>query len=82
MQGDRIPAETLMEYPHLSSGIISPVIAFDGTVALVTGSGRGLGRTIAQTLLAGGANVALHDIDEAAPAAYGESKSLTALAAE
>jgi len=59
---------------------MSPAIVFDGTVALITGSGRGLGRTIAQTLLAGGANVALHDIDETAPAAYGESESLTALA--
>jgi 3-oxoacyl-[acyl-carrier protein] reductase len=51
-------------------------------VALVTGSGRGLGRMIVETLLAGGANVALHDIDEAAPAAYGESESLTVLARE
>jgi 3-oxoacyl-[acyl-carrier protein] reductase len=72
-----------MEYPHLSStDIQSPAIAFGGAVALVTGSGRGLGRMIAETLLAGGANVALHDIDEAAPAAFGESESLTALAAE
>lgn len=37
---------------------------------------------IAETLLAGGANVVLHDIDEAAPAAFGESESLTALAGE
>jgi NAD(P)-dependent dehydrogenase (short-subunit alcohol dehydrogenase family) len=55
---------------------------FAGAVALVTGSGRGLGRMIAQTLLAGGANVALHDISEDAPAAFGEAESLTALAAE
>jgi 3-oxoacyl-[acyl-carrier protein] reductase len=55
---------------------------FHGAVALVTGSGRGLGRQIAQTLLAGGARVALHDINEKAPAQYGESESLTALAAE
>ena len=48
----------------------------------MTGSGRGLGRMIVETLLAGGANVALHDIDEAAPAAYGESESLTVLARE
>lgn len=64
------------------TGIQPPVIAFGGAVALVTGSGRGLGRVIAETLLAGGANVALHDIDEAAPAAFGESESLTALARE
>jgi 3-oxoacyl-[acyl-carrier protein] reductase len=55
---------------------------FGGAVALVTGSGRGLGRMIAETLLAGGANVALHDINEEAPAAFGESPSLTALAGE
>jgi NAD(P)-dependent dehydrogenase (short-subunit alcohol dehydrogenase family) len=55
---------------------------FKGAVALVTGSGRGLGRMIAQALLAGGASVALHDINEEAPAQYGESASLTALAAE
>ncbi len=55
---------------------------FSGAVALVTGSGRGLGRMIAETLLAGGANVALHDISEDAPAAFGEAASLTALAQE
>jgi len=55
---------------------------FSGAVALVTGSGRGLGRMIVETLLARGANVALHDIDEKAPAAFGEAESLTALAKE
>jgi 3-oxoacyl-[acyl-carrier protein] reductase len=55
---------------------------FQGAVALVTGSGRGLGRMIAETLLAGGASVAIHDINEQAPAQYGESPSLTALAQE
>ena len=55
---------------------------FKGAVALVTGSGRGLGRMIAQGLLENGAHVALHDINENAPAQYGESASLTALADE
>jgi 3-oxoacyl-[acyl-carrier protein] reductase len=55
---------------------------FTGSVALVTGSGRGLGRMIAETLLKGGAHVALHDISEDAPAAFGEAESLTALAKE
>jgi 3-oxoacyl-[acyl-carrier protein] reductase len=37
---------------------------------------------IAETLLKGGASLALHDINEAAPAQYGESPSLSALADE
>ena len=69
-----------MEGPVLSTSETSH--NFAGAVALVTGSGRGLGRMIVETLLAGGANVALHDISEDAPAAFGEAESLTALAAE
>jgi 3-oxoacyl-[acyl-carrier protein] reductase len=65
----------------LSKEILPQSFNFDGQVALVTGSGRGLGRMIAETLLKGGAAVALHDINEEAPAAFGESPSLTALAA-
>jgi 2-hydroxycyclohexanecarboxyl-CoA dehydrogenase len=65
-----------------SQAFNSPSFNFGGAVALVTGSGRGLGRMIAETLLAGGASVALHDINEEAPAAFGESPSLTALAQE
>ncbi len=65
----------------MSKDIISQSFNFDGQVALVTGSGRGLGRMIAETLLGGGAAIALHDINEEAPAAFGESPSLTALAA-
>jgi NAD(P)-dependent dehydrogenase (short-subunit alcohol dehydrogenase family) len=60
----------------------SQSLKLEGAVALVTGSGRGLGRMIAETLLAAGASVAIHDISEDAPNAFGESPSLTALAQE
>jgi len=66
----------------LSQPVLPQSFNFQGAVALVTGSGRGLGRMIAETLLKGGAAVALHDINEEAPAAFGESPSLTALAQE
>ena len=66
----------------MSKEILPQTFNFEGQVALVTGSGRGLGRMIAETLLNGGAAIALHDINEEAPAAFGESASLTALAEE
>jgi NAD(P)-dependent dehydrogenase (short-subunit alcohol dehydrogenase family) len=52
-----------------------------GKIALVTGSGRGLGNAIAKALAERGADVALHDISEEAPARYGESPNLTGVAA-
>ncbi len=51
------------------------------SVALVTGSGRGLGYAIARRLVELGAAVAIHDVDENAPAAFGEATSLTEAAA-
>jgi len=51
-----------------------------GEVALVTGSGRGLGRAIAEKLNSLGAHIVLHDINEDAPARFGEAESLSALA--
>ena len=49
-----------------------------GQVALVTGSGRGLGYAIAQRLGELGASVAVHDRDERAPAEFGEFADLAA----
>jgi 3-oxoacyl-[acyl-carrier protein] reductase len=40
--------------------------------AFVTGSGRGLGHSIARRLHAAGARVVIHDIDPAAPSRFGE----------
>ncbi len=57
-----------------------PTLPLAGEIALVTGSGRGLGYCVAQRLSALGADVAIHDISEEAPAQYGESESLTAAA--
>jgi 2-hydroxycyclohexanecarboxyl-CoA dehydrogenase len=52
-----------------------------GQTAFVTGSGRGLGRAIANKLAELGANVAVHDIEWEAPAKYGESPDLGGVAA-
>jgi 3-oxoacyl-[acyl-carrier protein] reductase len=46
-----------------------------GKVALVTGSGRGLGRAYAMHLARLGADVIVHDINAAATAVYGEGES-------
>jgi 3-oxoacyl-[acyl-carrier protein] reductase len=51
-----------------------------GKVALVTGSGRGLGYAVAVALAKVGAAVAIHDISEDAPAEFDEFPSLTAAA--
>jgi NAD(P)-dependent dehydrogenase (short-subunit alcohol dehydrogenase family) len=51
-----------------------------GRTAFVTGSGRGLGRAMAQRLAELGADVAIHDIDWTAPAKYNEAPDLGAVA--
>ena len=53
-----------------------------GKVAFVTGSGRGLGRTMAERLAEMGADIAIHDLDRDAPAQYGESENLDQVARE
>jgi 3-oxoacyl-[acyl-carrier protein] reductase len=47
-----------------------------GKTAFVTGSGRGLGRVMAERLAELGADVAIHDLDWHQPAKYGEFKDL------
>src|SRR3954454_20561366 len=54
----------------------------EGRIAFVTGSGRGLGRAMADKLAALGADVAIHDRDTAQPAKYGEASGLDEVAGE
>ncbi len=51
-------------------------LSLGGQVALVTGSGRGLGHAIARRLAELGADVVVHDISAAAPAEFGEFATL------
>lgn len=57
-----------------------PGPALRGKVALVTGSGRGLGRTIAESLARMGADIAIHDLSNEAPARFGEATDLPTVA--
>lgn len=49
----------------------------EGKTALVTGSGRGLGRAFAETLARLGCNVGIHGMREEGPAEYGEGTTLS-----
>src|SRR4051812_25567130 len=51
-----------------------------GRIAFVTGSGRGLGRAMADKLAALGADVAIHDRDAEQPAKYGEASGIDEVA--
>ena len=51
-----------------------------GRTAFVTGSGRGLGRCMAERLAELGADVAIHDLDADGPAKYGEFRDLEEVA--
>jgi len=51
-----------------------------GKIAIVTGSGRGIGKAIALRLAKAGADVVVHDENEEAPRKFGESKSLEEVA--
>ena len=50
-----------------------------GRIAFVTGSGRGLGRAMADKLAALGADLAIHDRDSAEPGKYGEAGGISVL---
>ena len=54
----------------------------EGQVALVTGAGRGLGRTFAEHLAALGCAIGVHGLREHGPAEYGEGTTLTDTARE
>jgi NAD(P)-dependent dehydrogenase (short-subunit alcohol dehydrogenase family) len=51
-----------------------------GRVAFITGSGRGLGRAIAETLAQRGADIVIHGSSDATASKYGEATSLAAVA--
>jgi 3-oxoacyl-[acyl-carrier protein] reductase len=65
---------------HTMSNASGKLLA--GKTAIVTGSGRGLGRAFAETLAILGCNVGIHGMREDGPAEYGEGTTLTDTARE
>jgi NAD(P)-dependent dehydrogenase (short-subunit alcohol dehydrogenase family)/rhamnose utilization protein RhaD (predicted bifunctional aldolase and dehydrogenase) len=61
-----IPHRLIAPYCEPKPQVVKPSAELSGRIAVVTGSGSGLGRSIAMGLARAGANVALADIDEAA----------------
>jgi len=59
----------------------TPLTPLAGKIAFVTGSGRGLGRAMADKLASLGADVAIHDLNPSGPSKYGEAETLDEVAA-